>query len=480
MTTIQPFNHSTVQGFKSPMSSALYSLPYAVGGFKGIGGNVVVIGLGRSGLAAARILKKRGARVVVSEASQENDEISERAKLLLDEGIKVETGRHSLSLIDEADLVVTSPGVPPSIPPISHARRRGIPVIGEFELGSYFCRAPLIAIGGTNGKSTTVTLLGEIFKMAGRSAIIAGNIGYPLCDFVDELSTGDLAVVEVSSFQLETIVSFKPWIAILLNITPDHLDRYNYSFDSYAKAELELFKNQSADDYALLNDDDTLVRMAETKARVIKFSQRNELSEGTFVKNGWVCSRFDGKEKAILSCDEIKLYGVHNLENVLAAVTAAIICGVDSKDIGNVLREFSGLEHRVEFVREIAGVNFVNDSKGTNVGAVLKSLESISSPVILIAGGRDKGMDFSVLRELAAAKVKVAILFGEAREMIEEALSEVVQVKKVDSLEEAVRLAHSLANKGDTVLLSPACSSFDMFANFEERGKAFKKIVREL
>ncbi|MBT9137737.1 MAG: UDP-N-acetylmuramoylalanine--D-glutamate ligase [Syntrophomonadaceae bacterium] len=446
----------------------------------GIGGNVVVIGLGRSGLAAARLLKKKGARVKVSEVSQGNNEIGERAKLLLDEGIEVETGRHSLSLIDEASLVVVSPGVPQQAAPISHARRRGVPVISELELAACFCRAPLIAIGGTNGKSTTVTLLVEIFKRAGKPALIAGNIGYPLCDFVDELTPFDLVVVEVSSFQLETIKSFRPWIAILLNITPDHLDRYNNSFDNYTQAELELFRNQSADDYALLNDDDPLVRMAPTKARVIKFSQRNELSEGTFVKDGWVYSRFDGKEKAILSCDEIKLHGVHNRENVLAAVTAAIIYGVDSKDIGNVLRRFSGLEHRVEFVREVAGVRFINDSKGTNVGAVLKSLESISSPIILIAGGRGKGADFSCLTELAAAKVKVAILLGEATDVMEKELMEAVQVKRVDSLNEAVRLAHSLANEGDTVLLSPGCSSLDMFANFEERGEAFKKMVRDL
>ena len=448
--------------------------------FKYIDRDVVVIGLGRSGLAAARLLKKKGARVKVTEISNRSNEIGERARLLLDEGIEVETGRHSLSLIDEAALVVVSPGVPQQAAPISYARKHGVPVIGELELAAYFCKAPLIAVGGTNGKSTTVTLLGEIFKRAGRSAFVAGNIGYPLCDFVDELSPADLAIVEVSSFQLETTRSFKPWIAILLNITPDHLNRYNNSFDNYAKTELSFFKNQSADDYALLNDDDTLVRVAPTKAKVIKFSRRNELSEGIFVKDGWVCSRFDGIENIILSCDEIKLHGVHNLENILAAVGAAIICGVSSEDIGNVLREFSGLPHRMEFVRNFAGVSFINDSKGTNVGAVLKSLESISSPIILIAGGSAKGADFSLLRRSVKAKVRIAVLLGEAQEIMEKALIGTVQVKRADSLEEAVKLAHSLADKGDTVLLSPGCSSFDMFANFEERGEVFKKAVRGL
>ena len=442
--------------------------------------NVVVVGLGRSGLAAARLLKKKEARVKVTEISNGRDEIEERAHVLADEGIEVETGRHSLSLIDEADLVVVSPGVPLSSAPVSYARKHGVPVIGELELAACFCKAPLVAVGGTNGKSTTVTLLAEIFKRAGRPALLTGNIGYPLCDFVDELSSADLTIVEVSSFQLEMTKSFKPWIAILLNITPDHLDRHNNSFDNYAQAELSLFKNQSADDYALLNDDDPLVRIAPTKARVIKFSQRDELSEGTFVKDGWVCSRFNGTENIILAYDEIKLHGVHNLENILAATLAAIICGVSIKAIGSVLRGFSGLPHRMEFVRDFQGVNFINDSKGTNVGAVLKSLESISSPVILIAGGSAKGADFSLLRKSIGAKVRVAILLGESRQMMEKALMGAVQVKRADSLEEAVKLAHSLADEGDTVLLSPACSSLDMFANFEERGEIFKKAVREL
>lgn len=442
--------------------------------------NVVVVGLGRSGLAAARLLKKKEARVKVTEISDGSSEIAERVRLLTGEGIEVETGRHSLSLIDKADLVVVSPGVPLEAPPISYARKHGVPVIGELELAACLCKAPLIAVGGTNGKSTTVTLLAEILRQAGRPALVAGNIGYPLCDFVDELSSADLAIIEVSSFQLETIKSFKPWIAILLNITPDHLDRHNNSFDDYAQAELSLFKNQSTDDYALLNDDDPLVRMAPTDARVIKFSRRNELSEGAFVKDGQVCSRFNGTEDVILSCDEIKLHGVHNLENTLAAVSAAIICGVSGEDIGNVLRGFSGLAHRMELVGDFRGVNFINDSKGTNVGAVLKSLESISSPVILIAGGRSKGADFSLLRRSIRAKVKLAILLGEARPMMEKALMGAVQIKRADSLEEAVKLAHSKAREGDTVLLSPACSSLDMFANFEERGEVFKKAVREL
>lgn len=448
--------------------------------FEYIDRDVVVVGLGKSGLAAARLLKKKGARVKVTDISNLSNEIGARVKLLLDEGIEVEIGKHSLSLIDKAALVVVSPGVSQQAAPISYARKHGIPVIGELELAAYFCKAPLIAVGGTNGKSTTVILLGEIFKRAGRSAIVAGNIGYPLCDFVDELSPVDLAVVEVSSFQLETTKSFKPQIAILLNVTPDHLDRHNKSFDNYAKAELSLFKNQSADDYALLNDDDPLVRIAQTKAKVIKFSQRNELSEGTFVKDGWVCSRFDGIENIILPCDEIKLHGVHNLENILAAVGAAIICGVSGEDIGNVLREFSGLSHRMEFVRNFAGVSFINDSKGTNVGAVLRSLESISSPIILIAGGSAKGADFSLLRKSVRAKVRVAILLGEAQGIMEKALMGATQVERVDSLEEAVKLAHSLADEEDTVLLSPGCSSFDMFANFEERGEVFKKAVRGL
>ncbi len=442
--------------------------------------DAVVVGLGRSGLAAARLLKRKGVNVRVTEISDSGSEIKERMKLLSDEGIEVETGRHSLSLIDGADLVVVSPGVSQEVTFISYARKRRVPIIGELELAAYFCKAPLIAVGGTNGKSTTVTLLAEILKKAGRSALIAGNIGHPLCDFVDELSSRDLVVVEVSSFQLETIKSFKPWIAILLNITPDHLDRYNKSFDDYAQTELLLFKNQSTDDYSLLNDDDPIVRGASTRARVIRFSLRNELSEGVFIKDGWVCSRFDRTENIILRCEEIKLPGMHNLENILSAVGAATICGISYEDIGVVLREFRGLPHRMEFVRNVRGVNFINDSKGTNVGAVLRSLESISSPIILIAGGRAKEADFSLLRKSVKAKVKVVILLGEAQKIIEKGLMGTVQFKRANSMEEAVRLAHSLAEEGDTVLLSPGCSSFDMFANFEERGEVFKKAVKEL
>ena len=357
--------------------------------------------------------------------------------------------------------------------------KKGIEVMGELELGVRFCKGRIIGVTGTNGKSTTVTLIAEIFKANGCRALVAGNIGNPICSLAGTVKAEDIVVLEVSSFQLETIKDFKPFISVVLNLTPDHLDRYNGSFSRYLRVKKRIFTNQDREDFAVLNRDDNEVRnlSSQTKARAVFFSQDEELGEGAFLKEGRITVRWEGKETSILPLEET---GLHNSENALAATVVATILGVRAVGIGQGLRGFSGLEHRVEFVKEIKGVKFINDSKGTNVGAVEKSLESLTGPVLLIAGGRDKGADYSVLKKSVQQRVKALVLLGEAKTKIKKSLAGIVPIKEVDSMEEAVKLSHSLAQPGDTVLLSPACSSFDMFKNFEERGRVFKEAVKGL
>lgn len=448
------------------------------------GKKVTVVGLGKSGLAAAQLLIDLGAEVTVTDKSS-GEVIGKRAEKLKIRGVEVEVGKHSQEVIEGADLIVVSPGVPPDSLPFTLARERGIPLIGELELGAYWCKAPIIAVTGTNGKSTTVTLIGELLKAGGRKVIMAGNIGNPLCSEVRELSTDDLAIVEVSSFQLETIKDFKPFIAAILNISADHLDRYHNSFSHYLKVKQRLLSNQGVEDFAVLNaDDGNLCRedslCSKGRAKTLFFSRRQQLSEGVFVEERKIISQWCGKRSVILACDELNIKGTHNLENALAATAIALICNIEPQTIAQVLRRFSGLPHRSELVDEIGGVKFINDSKGTNVGAVARSLESLKGSVILIAGGRDKGGDYSILRELIKEKVKALILLGEAKDKIREALMGTTSIKEVNSMEEAVRVSHSLAVRGETVLLSPACASFDMFKDFEERGRVFKEAVEHL
>ena len=442
------------------------------------GERATVIGLGRSGLAAAKLLHDLGARVTVTENS-ENEEIKKRVRELRGKGIQVEIGGHSREVVLGSALIVASPGVPPDSAPLQLAREKGVEVISELELGARFCPGRIIGVTGTNGKSTTVTLIAEIFKANGGRALVAGNIGIPICSLADRIREEDIVVLEVSSFQLETIKDFKPFVSVLLNLTPDHLNRYNGSFSQYLEVKKRIFTNQDGEDFAVLNRDDTGVRSlsSQIKTRVVFFSQREELREGAFLKGGIITVRWDGKEVNILPLEEI---GLHNLENALAAAAVAIILGLNPVGIGQGLREFSGLEHRVEFVNEIKGVKFINDSKGTNVGAVARSLESLTGPAILIAGGRDKGADYSVLKTSVEERVKALILLGEAKTKIKKSLAGTVPIAEVDSMKEAVKLSCSLAQPGDTVLLSPACSSFDMFKNFEERGKVFKELVKRL
>ncbi len=448
------------------------------------GKKVTVVGLGRSGLAAAQLLVDLGAEVTVTDKSSAEAVKKRAEKLKVWGSVKVEVGKHSQEAIEGADLIVVSPGVPPDSPPFTLAREKGIPLMGELELGACWCPAPIIAVTGTNGKSTTVTLTGELLKAAGRKVIVAGNIGNPLCAKARELSKDGFAVVEVSSFQLETIGNFRPFIAAILNVSADHLDRYHNSFSHYLKVKERLLSYQEAEDFAVLNaDDDNLCKDSlypAGRARTFFFSRQRQLREGVFVEGGKIISQWGGKRVFILTCDELNIKGTHNLENALAATAIAVICKVEPRIISGVLRRFPGLPHRLEFVDEIGGVRFINDSKGTNVGAVARSLEGLKGGVILIAGGRDKGGDYAILKEPVKEKVKALILLGEAKDKIKKDLAGTTYIKEVDSLEEAVRVSYSLAVGGETVLLSPACASFDMFKNFEERGRVFKKAVGQL
>lgn len=449
------------------------------------GSKVLVVGLGRSGIAASRLLIRNGA-IVTATDNRPIDALSREVKDLISTGIKLEAGRHRVETFLSTDLIILSPGVPSDIVPLIKARKLGIEIIGEIELAYQFLNTPLntlklIAITGSNGKSTTTTLIGEILKAKGDRVFVCGNLGIPLSEYILSGEGSDSVVVELSSFQLETIDRFRPSISILLNISPDHLDRY-HSVKEYKDAKFRIFENQEETDFAIINGDEPWSEDAikGVKGTLILFSRKGGVKNGVYIKDSWIVSTIDGQENKICEVSEIRIKGVHNLENAMAATAATIIMGCKKETIVHTLREFSGLEHRLEFVREIDGVKFINDSKGTNVGAVIRSIEGFDESILLIAGGRDKGSDFSPLRPLIKDKVKRLILIGEAREKIGTILRDLTTIIYSESLEEAVNIAHKEAIKGDVVLLSPACASFDMFKNFEERGRVFKETVWKL
>ena len=440
------------------------------------GKTFLVIGLARTGRECVRFLAQRGAVVRVSDRRAAEDlkpEIETLAGLAVDYRL----GGEEPSWLDGVDFVIPSPGVPRENLFLKQAPARGIPVLSEVELAYRFFGAPLVAVTGTNGKSTTTTLIGEMMKASGREVFLGGNLGAP---FVGALSRDwDWGVVEISSFQLEWISEFRPRIAVLLNITEDHLDRYS-SFADYGAAKERIFEAQSSDDIAIINRDDPLVwRMRERiKARVVSFGFA-DAPVGVFPAAGAIVWR-DGTNEARFSLRRAKLQGVHNLENMMAAVAAAKCAGVDHDSIQRTLETFPGLEHRLEFIREKDGVRYYNDSKGTNVGAVVKSLASFTEPVILLAGGVDKGGDYAPLERGIRERVRRLILFGEAKAVIARALGALTETVLVDDLAAALRDAAAHARAGEVVLLSPACSSFDQFRNYAERGKVFKNLVNEL
>jgi len=444
------------------------------------GKKVTVVGLGRSGRAAAQLLLKVGAKVLVSEALPA-DAMEPNLAVLRERGVELELGGHRLESFLGADLIVVSPGVDPEILPLRAARAEGIPVIGEVELAYRFASATFVGVTGTNGKSTTVSLIGEMLHKADRPVVVAGNIGLPLCEIALSLTPEHIVVTELSSFQLETTETFRCHIGVLLNITPDHLNRHS-DMEGYLRAKAMIFERQGESDYAVLNADDELCMslVGSIRAELLLFSRRSRVERGCYLDQGDIVFRRGGTTTRICPIEEITIKGVHNLENAMAATAVASLLNVQPPLICRSLRDFAGLEHRLELVQERDGIIFVNDSKGTNVGAAIKSLESFHGPIILIAGGRDKKGDFTALAEAARGKVKALILLGEARGKLKQAFLGIAPAWEAADMAEAVRKAYSLARAGDVILLSPACASFDMFANFEERGRAFKEEVRRL
>jgi UDP-N-acetylmuramoylalanine--D-glutamate ligase len=479
--------------------------------------NVTVVGGARSGLAAARLLAEAGAAVFLTEHGEATDGLVEA----LDEaGVEHEFGGHTRRAL-EADLFVVSPGVPSSVPILRQARRHGLRVYAEIEAAFWFCEAPVVAITGTNGKTTTTSLAGHLFRKAfegtEREVIVTGNIGYPFSDYVREAGPQDVVVIEVSSFQLDHIDTFRPQVSALLNVTPDHLDRYDNDFNEYAQSKFRIFENQHGDDTLVYNRDDDLVRgfvekVADRRGlQALAFSTKQEVQHGAFVdSDGRIIFRIHGQEEPLMLADKRapSLRGQHNLQNTLAAAISARIMEVRSESLRESLTTFEGVPHRLELVRTTAaaaatgraggdgqpapvgngasgngasGVRWVNDSKATNVNAVWYALESFEEPLVLIAGGRDKGNDYSALKPLVREKVRAVIALGESADKVMRDLGALApKSEKVSSMEEATRAAGRLAQRGDVVLLSPACSSFDMYENYEERGDTFRRLVLSL
>jgi len=440
------------------------------------GKKVLVLGLARTGRECARFLAQRGASVQVTDVRSE-EELKQEMETLAALPIRYFLGGEDPDWLEGVDIIVPSPGVPAENVLLKEGSRRGIKILSEIEFACRFLRAPLVAITGTNGKSTTTTLVGEMLKASGGKVFVGGNIGTPLIGFVG--GDWEWGVVEVSSFQLEWIEEFRPRISVLLNLTEDHLDRYP-NFRAYCHAKQRIFEAQAANDIAILSRDDRLVweMRKRIRARVVSFGF-SEVDDGVFVAAREMIWR-DGSREEKFPLSRVKIQGVHNVENMMAAIAVAKSAGVSASLIQKVLEEFPGLEHRLEFVREKDGVRYYNDSKGTNVGAVVKSLASFSDPVILLAGGVDKGGDYGILRQEIRQKVRRLVLFGEAQEIIARALGDLTETVIVENLEAAVGDAFAHARAGEVVLLSPACSSFDMFRNYAERGQVFKSLVQAL
>jgi len=439
------------------------------------GKKVLVAGAGKTGISTARFLLQKGAQLTVADTNI-HAEIPEDIKQSTAKTIR---GPHENSIFTEQDLIIISPGIPLTIEPIAKAISNGIKVISEIELASLFTKTPIIAITGTNGKTTTTTLLQHIFETCGKKVFTGGNIGTPLIEYASGVQDADYIIAEISSFQLETIYKFRPCISILLNITEDHLDRYDL-FDDYVSAKNNIFKNQQKTDTAIINmEDDIAVTLAENiNADVYFFSTQKEIKNGAFFKDGF---RFTKKnDEAFIAENGIHLTGEHNRENILAAVSAANICGLPIKKTTEALQTFKGLPHRMEFVDSLKGIDFYDDSKATNVGACLKSITSIKPPIILIAGGKDKGGSYLPLKNKIAENVQELILIGQAQKRIKEELASTVPMSAADTLEEAVTRAFSRAKEGCSILLSPACSSFDMFDSYVHRGNIFKTAVKAL
>jgi UDP-N-acetylmuramoylalanine--D-glutamate ligase len=443
---------------------------------------VLVVGLGKSGKSAALFLRALGAQVTISEA-RSAEALAGEIPALLDAGIMVETGGHGLLTFRRQDLIVVSPGVPCDTPELKQARAFGLPIIGELELASRFLQGQVVAITGSNGKTTTTALLGKIFADAGGPTLVGGNIGTPVIDLIAQSTPQTISVLEVSSFQLETVVEFRPHIAVVLNITQDHLDRHG-TFENYAAMKARITAQQTPEDFFVLNAEDKPTQMlaARTKAQVFWFSGRRPIKQGAFAHGESIVflPREGARPEPVIPLAQIPLKGAHNVENVLAAVCVARLGGVPAQSIRASVAGFKAVEHRLEFVATVRGVAFFNDSKATNVDATKKALEAFPGGVHLILGGKDKNSDYTELADLLRARVKVVYTIGSAAEKIERHLAGVVKIVSAGTLDSAVRQAAQLAVAGDVVLLAPACASFDQFTSYEHRGRVFKELVQGL
>jgi UDP-N-acetylmuramoylalanine--D-glutamate ligase len=438
---------------------------------------VTVAGAARSGLAAAELLARRGASVTLSEMRTEIANPDALTQL----GVTLELGGHRLPTFTDADLVVLSPGVPPEQPAVQAARNRGVPVITEIELAYRWLQGRVIAITGTKGKSTTTALTGRMLETAGFRVAVGGNIGVPLSAQVAESTPDTFHVVETSSFQLEQIDTFHPWIAVMLNFSPDHLDRHP-SAEAYAAAKGRIFENQDSGDWAVINaDDPSVLELARRgRARRRLFSRHTALADGTVVDAGWIVDRSPSGFGRLVPLDAIHLLGPHLVTDVMAAATVGAIAGASPVAMTAAVETFPGLEHAMELVADVGGVRFVNDSKATNVESALRSIESFESGLVPIIGGRFKGGDLGLLRAPLAARAKAVIAIGEARPLVREALESAVPVHEAGAFDEAVARAYALARPSGVVLLAPACASFDMFRDYAERGRRFKEEVQRL
>jgi UDP-N-acetylmuramoylalanine--D-glutamate ligase len=439
----------------------------------------LVVGAARSGVAVANYLVRQGERVIVTDRRPRAE--LESAMSRLPESAELRLGGYDDSVLAGVDTVYASPGVPWDAELLNQARAKGIPVSSEIDLFLKLCPGTVVGVTGTNGKTTTTALTGEVLSAGERPVMVGGNIGTAAISFVGKATAQTWIVLEVSSFQLETIKTFRPRVAVILNITPDHLDRH-HTFEAYRDAKARIFENQRADDFTVLNADDPTCKQLGSRvhSELYWFSRKSRVTRGAFVHGNEIVWRDHEEQRVVMPVSEIPLKGAHNLENVLAAVATGILAGVKDDAIRAAVRAFKAVEHRLEYVATIGGVEYYNDSKATNVDAVEKALRSLPGRSVLIAGGRDKGLDFAALKEVVAEKVKLAVLIGQAQNKMWRAWSKAVPCVRAFSMEEAVRVAAGHARSGDTVLLSPACASFDMFENYEHRGEEFKRQVFNL
>jgi UDP-N-acetylmuramoylalanine--D-glutamate ligase len=455
--------------------------------------NILIVGLGKSGIAAARFARKKGALVTVTDMAGEK-ELGAHAAMARKLGVIMELGTHNVETFERADLIVLSPGVPHTILPVQRAMAKGVPILGEFELAARYIREPVIAVSGTNGKTTTTTLLGSMLENSGFKVFVGGNIGNPLIDYADKTETADMVVAEVSSFQLDTMDTFRPRVGVLLNITEDHLDRYP-DFKSYARSKGRLFENQQHSDSAVLNGADPIIRSLTKNlhARKLFFChQENSMVKdraAALIRRGDdpstpanITIRMKEHQKISLHLSGTHFPGRHNLENAAAASLAALAAGATPEGVQSALNDFKGLPHRIEYIATIDHVRFFNDSKATNVDAVIRALETFEEPIVLIMGGRNKGGDFHKLSEPIRRYIKKLILMGEAKHKIKSVLEDAYRerVQTASSMEAAVFSAYHAASPGDIVLLSPACSSFDMYSSYAERGEDFRRVIGKL